>query len=729
MEAGPFSRKQWASQSLRITAKEISLVGGRGKNNAIAERFSKYQKAAEESSADKKKSPVDSRPPTLRSGNLSVLKKRWEQDKAGLQLSVAPPLEASRPEPPAEPQPPTRSSSFVRQGSLRQPLTRWERPVQVKEEKEAGEMERKQERPVEEEQEEHRGAGPLSPTSPCSPLEKPSVPLNSLKMMFEKGESKVRGGLNSTSSEDMDIRPADRGLITLERTKSLRDRMAKYQAAVSKQDARSPPRSSNPSESEGSPSTTDHKENVPPGGRRQAVNAPSSETPSTKTNGVLADAVSPSTEASEPESSDTPKLVRGQKFRLTARETCVACHKTVYPLEKLVANQQIFHNTCFRCAHCSTKLSLVSYASLHGNIYCKPHFNQLFKSKGNYDEGFGHRPHKELWTPRADDEEEAEESEKPQLAMPEPSPVKSIPEPTPKSDPSSAVEESPLAKVTDLTASLETKAQMSSSVEKNPAASLETKRLKIAWPPSSDSEGSPKGAGIESGRSSSRPFRPKWPPEGDTPSTMESSERAELRSLRRSSSLKERSRPFSVAPSLESASSVQQEPRRPLRSPVVRRGSLEELHSSSKVQTIQKEQEKEKVEKKEETRKAPINKESRKASVTDRKTINGDTSSEEEVESPKKTEEKAKMPHSILKRPQPTKVEALDDHEDEAEEHRSESPELSHPPAVVSKANRTSQDVGFWDGEEAEEALTVEEMIKRNRYYEEDEDEEEVAEV
>lgn len=30
-------------------------------------------------------------------------------------------------------------------------------------------------------------------------------------------------------------------------------------------------------------------------------------------------------------------------------------------------------------------------------MYCKPHYKQLFKSKGNYDEGFGQIPHKELW--------------------------------------------------------------------------------------------------------------------------------------------------------------------------------------------------------------------------------------------------------------------------------------------------------------------------------------------
>uniref|UniRef100_A0A665WAL3 LIM zinc-binding domain-containing protein n=1 Tax=Echeneis naucrates TaxID=173247 RepID=A0A665WAL3_ECHNA len=42
--------------------------------------------------------------------------------------------------------------------------------------------------------------------------------------------------------------------------------------------------------------------------------------------------------------------------------------------------------------------SLGNYASLHGRMYCKPHYKQLFKSKGNYDEGFGQKPHKEQWT-------------------------------------------------------------------------------------------------------------------------------------------------------------------------------------------------------------------------------------------------------------------------------------------------------------------------------------------
>lgn len=57
---------------------------------------------------------------------------------------------------------------------------------------------------------------------------------------------------------------------------------------------------------------------------------------------------------------------------------------------------------------------------------------------------------------------------------------------------------------------------------------------------------------------------------------------------------------------------------------------------------------------------------------------------------------------------------------------RQETPtEISSPEAEV-EASRSSQDVGFWDSEEVDdkeeeqEVLTVEEMIKRNRYYEEE---------
>lgn len=63
---------------------------------------------------------------------------------------------------------------------------------------------------------------------------------------------------------------------------------------------------------------------------------------------------------------------------------------------------------------------------------------------------------------------------------------------------------------------------------------------------------------------------------------------------------------------------------------------------------------------------------------------------------------------------------------------RQETPtDISSPEGEVA-ASRSSQDVGFWDSEEVDdkeevepqEVLSVEEMIKRNRYYEDEEEEE-----
>jgi hypothetical protein len=55
------------------------------------------------------------------------------------------------------------------------------------------------------------------------------------------------------------------------------------------------------------------------------------------------------------------------------------------------------HTEGFKCEECGKAQSVGSYAALHGKIYCKPHFSQLFKSKGNYDEGFGSTQTKHKW--------------------------------------------------------------------------------------------------------------------------------------------------------------------------------------------------------------------------------------------------------------------------------------------------------------------------------------------
>jgi len=86
-------------------------------------------------------------------------------------------------------------------------------------------------------------------------------------------------------------------------------------------------------------------------------------------------------------------------------EKCSVCAKTVYLAEKIVVedkeDKKTFHKTCLKCSHCKANLSLGNYASMNGVMYCKPHFKQLFATKGNYDEGFGKEKLTSKWTPNA----------------------------------------------------------------------------------------------------------------------------------------------------------------------------------------------------------------------------------------------------------------------------------------------------------------------------------------
>jgi hypothetical protein len=76
---------------------------------------------------------------------------------------------------------------------------------------------------------------------------------------------------------------------------------------------------------------------------------------------------------------------------------CFFCQKAVYAMEKGEADAMVFHKMCFRCSECNKVVKMGTYASLEGKIYCKAHFKQLFKLKGNYNEGFGSAQHKMKW--------------------------------------------------------------------------------------------------------------------------------------------------------------------------------------------------------------------------------------------------------------------------------------------------------------------------------------------
>ncbi|XP_044535393.1 LIM domain and actin-binding protein 1 isoform X2 [Gracilinanus agilis] len=484
---------------------------------------------------------------------------------------------------------------------------------------------------------------------------------------------------------------------------SIKDRMAKYQAAVSKHGNSA--NYMNELRNTGNEIKTlklDQKENVPPGpedcvSHQEAEKIPTTENSLTLYSNITEDGPgtsqsvresqkpvhlkqqNPDSGASSSAENSPPKAAK--KFQLPTKEPCVVCQKTVYPMERLLANQQVFHISCFRCFYCNNKLSLGTYASLHGRIYCKPHFNQLFKSKGNYDEGFGHKPHKDLWASRNETEESLERPTQPSCS------TESLQNP--------GVEDAPIAKVGVLTASMEAKATSQPEKEDRPA---ETKKLRIAWPPPAEL-----GSSVSTSEGGIKMIKPKWPPEDE----MSKSDAADdvdldLRKLRRSSSLKERSRPFTVAASFRATS---------VRSP---RASALPVRRDCSVP-----EESEKLE---------------GGTVTEKKQIK--RGKVKENGSVKRADRENKEPTEERRKSRTSpETEEGEDHfvengqmgEDSCEDGNTErqAPSCSsaegNTPIKEMATSQKSQDVSFWE-EEIEE-LSVEEQIKRNRYYEEEEEE------
>ncbi|XP_006177770.1 LIM domain and actin-binding protein 1 isoform X1 [Camelus ferus] len=760
MESTPFNRRQWTSLSLRVTAKELSLVN-KNKSSAIVEIFSKYQKAAEEANMEKRRSNTENLPQHFRRGNLTVLKKKWENPvlRAGslpdsVRNSSAEVRHRGDP-PPAEVASSSASGVEADQEERVHPRPRFgsppEAPIQCpypliedsEHLKDHSTESKKMENCLGESRQEVGKPEMSENTEAANKIEKYNVPLNRLKMMFEKGEpaqtkilraqSRSAGGRktseNSYPLDDLEIGPSQLSSSALNSEKSesrrnlefprlsetsIKDRMAKYQAAVSKQSSST--NYANELRASGSEIKShklEQKENVPPS-PEVCISHQDGEKVSASENSLVAGStlaeddspgnsqvknevqqpvhpkpLSPDARASSLSESSPPKAVK--KFQAPARETCVECQKTVYPMERLLANQQVFHISCFRCSYCNNKLSLGTYASLHGRIYCKPHFNQLFKSKGNYDEGFGHRPHKDLWASKNENEETLERS----VQLPNAGE-------TPQSP---GVEDAPIAKVGVLTASMEAKASSQLEKEDKPA---ETKKLRIAWPPPTELGSS--GSALEEGIKVSKP---KWPPE-DEISKPEAPEDVDLdlKKLRRSSSLKERSRPFTVAASFRTSSVKSPKTSSP---PIKKGWSMPEQseESGGGIAAERKQMENANAsEKNGSVGKATWpNKESKGGEAGRSKEVHSfEIGSENLIENGANLDE---GDQNLLKQQSPL--------EPKSKNWSSFADNTSTNEFTTQ--NQKSQDVGFWEGEVVKE-LSVEEQIKRNRYYDEDEDEE-----
>ena len=123
---------------------------------------------------------------------------------------------------------------------------------------------------------------------------------------------------------------------------------------------------------------------------------------------------------------------------------CPVCEKRVYAMEEIKIEGISMHKTCFRCSVCKRTLNGSNFAKNHGIYYCKVHFQQMFREKGNYDEGFGHQKHSADWGKQTVKKEEPKPAPKAEPKV-EPKPV-AKPEPKPevkKEEPKKEVKEEP----------------------------------------------------------------------------------------------------------------------------------------------------------------------------------------------------------------------------------------------------------------------------------------------
>ncbi|KAE9614150.1 hypothetical protein Lal_00016644 [Lupinus albus] len=78
------------------------------------------------------------------------------------------------------------------------------------------------------------------------------------------------------------------------------------------------------------------------------------------------------------------------------QQKCKACDKVVHFVESVSADGISYHKNCFRCSHCNGLLAMSNYSSLDGTLYCKPHFEQVYKETGIKKPQSSAKPPKEL---------------------------------------------------------------------------------------------------------------------------------------------------------------------------------------------------------------------------------------------------------------------------------------------------------------------------------------------
>ncbi|CAI2352375.1 unnamed protein product [Caenorhabditis sp. 36 PRJEB53466] len=67
-----------------------------------------------------------------------------------------------------------------------------------------------------------------------------------------------------------------------------------------------------------------------------------------------------------------------QETKEVEKKNCCICDKVVYPVEKVVANKNLYHVQCFKCCKCAKKLTSTNFNSHEGKLLCKVHMLEVF---------------------------------------------------------------------------------------------------------------------------------------------------------------------------------------------------------------------------------------------------------------------------------------------------------------------------------------------------------------
>ena len=65
------------------------------------------------------------------------------------------------------------------------------------------------------------------------------------------------------------------------------------------------------------------------------------------------------------------------------QDACNKCNKKVFQPEKIIADDRLFHQSCFKCETCNIQLSTTNYSGSEGTYYCFKDFKAAQKEQNS----------------------------------------------------------------------------------------------------------------------------------------------------------------------------------------------------------------------------------------------------------------------------------------------------------------------------------------------------------